>query len=125
MGRLYNIFLPARNRIMNGKHGSMPNDERQQDGTTRTTGGSLEGGIDAGTTDLGSDVYRGADEGRTGEHVHSDTGSLEGGIDAGTTDLGDDVYRGAVDDRPSTRGTLEGGIDAGTTDLGDDVYRGR
>ena len=83
--------------------------------------------LDPGTTDLGDDVYRGADDRES--TLGGGTGStLEGGIDAGTTDLGDDVYRDEANQGSilggDIAGELEGGIDAGATDLGDDVSLG-
>ena len=59
--------------------------------------------IDPGTTDLGDDVNRGAnnDGGVVGsDHDRADVDPGSGlpiPIDPGTTDLGDDVYRGAAE----------------------------
>lgn len=102
----------------------------QSTGGAPTTGNDIDNAsglpLDPGTTDLGDDVYRDAED--RGSTLGGGTGSgLEGGLDAGLTDLGDDVYRDADNSGSTLSGTggeLEGGFDAGTTDLGDDVSRG-
>ena len=50
--------------------------------------GTLGVPIDAGLTDLGDDVARGAED--RGSPGMAERGRLEGGSDAGLTDLGDD-----------------------------------
>ncbi len=110
----------------------------------RDGGNELPLPVEPGTTDLGDDVYRGADNDgsvlgdtpRSGtSHTDFDPGSgLPILIDPGTTDLGDDVYRDAdnhgssLGDAPRAADVDPGSglpirIDPATLDLGDDVYR--
>jgi hypothetical protein len=71
----------------------------QHSPTAHDPGSELPLPVEPGTTDLGDDVYRGADNagsslGDAPRTADVDPGSgLPNRIDPGTTDLGDDVYR--------------------------------